>query len=157
MSGRERTGRRDLLMSRWHREESIRRWLTAAQAAKLERIDIDSAEACPYCHHTIALIEEKNSARSPGSFSVRNTVLLADDAKIPAYCVTYLCICGISGDSHETKDGCDVTSIQLLQVAPIRGEIQNMKPAVYAYWLHSLRVTHVCAPDLSANQGDGTQ
>lgn len=144
MSGAERTGRRDLLMSRWHRVDSIRRYMHTADASKLERIDIDYAAACPRCHRTIALIEEKNSAKSPAGFSTRNTELLANDAKIPAYCVTYICTCGITGDKHETTDSCDVSSIQLMQVAPMQGEVRTMQPRVYAYWLLALRTTHQC-------------
>jgi hypothetical protein len=144
VSDAERTGRRDLLMSRWHRKESVGRWLTKTQAAMLEKIDIDSAEACPFCHHTIALIEEKNSTRSPESFTTRNTRLLADDAKIPAYCVTYTCVCGVAGEGHETRDECDVARVQLMQIAPVRGEVQRMQPECYAKWLLSLREACEC-------------
>jgi hypothetical protein len=142
MSDCERTGRRDLLMSRWHRPKSVRRWLSAAEAAMLERIDLDYLAACPFCHHAVALIEEKNSASSPATFSTRNTANLASDAGVPAFCVTYTCVCGVTGDVHETRNDCDIASVQVQQVWPEVGSVTKMEPGDYARWLLTLRIEH---------------
>lgn len=156
MSSKERTGRRDLLYSTWHREESFRRFMTPVEAAKIEQIDIDSAEACPFCHKTLALVETKNSEYPPSRFPTRNTALLARDAGIPAFCVTYTCACGVTGESHETKDGCDIAHLQRQQIAPVLGEVIQHEPREYAIWLLALRERCQCLDELGDETASNT-
>ena len=144
MSDKERTGKRDLLYSTWHRKQSFTRYMSAKEAAMVEMIDIDHAEACPFCHKTLALNESKNSLRSPKEFSSRNTANLARQAGIPAFVTTYVCVCGVIGESHETREGCDIASLQLQQVAPLVGEVIPQSPEQHATWLLQLRSTCGC-------------
>lgn len=159
MSDRERSGRRDLLYSGWHRPQRISRFITRVQAAQLEMVDLDDVESCPTCHRTLALIETKNSANDPGSFPAYITATLAIDAGIRAFCVCYTCTCGVTGDKHETRDGCDIAEFRVQQIAPLgAAEVLHMTPAVYAYWLHAFRIEHwrfICAnPPLRSQDED---
>lgn len=149
MSHTERTGRRDLLYSRWHRPAQIRRYVGGVKAAQLEMIDLDSIETCPICHMPLALGETKNSSRDPNSFPSRNTANLAVKAGIPAFVVCYTCVCGVTGEKHETQDDCDITEFRVQQIAPDRAAAVSMRPNVYAYWLYAFRAEHFkgsCSP-----------
>lgn len=159
MSGAERTGRRDLLYSGWHRPARIRRHIGAVAAAALEMIDIDDVESCPTCHRTLALIETKNSSNDPLSFPTYITEQLAIEAGLPAFCACYTCVCGVTGDKHETRDGCDIAEFRVQQIAPERGELLHMTPRNYAYWLHAFRTLHwqhICASPPVRYTEDGT-
>lgn len=155
MSDRERSGRRDLLYSRWHRSGSLAKagYMPMRDAVKLECIDIDWCETCPYCHQPLALIETKNSAKPPTSFTATITAKLAAAARIQAFCVTYICVCTVDGDQHETLLGCTIESFQRQQIEPYSSRVESFSPAEYAGWLLSLRKLCKC---LSASQGDRT-
>jgi hypothetical protein len=142
MSGNERTGRRDLLYSRWHRTNSTSRFIGGVRASHLEMIDLDDVESCPTCHRTVALIETKNSSSDPVSFPVYITANLAADASRPAFCVCYTCVCGVTGDKHQTCDSCDIAEFRVQQIAPDLGDLLHMTPRAFAYWLHAFRVQH---------------
>lgn len=133
MSHHERTGRRDLLYSGWHRPSRIRRYVDAVTAAKLLAVDIDWCEACVHCSRPLALVETQESRRTPKPATI--TGRLAVMAGIPAYSVSYT----------PTDDGGDIAEFRVRQVAPERGDPLVMTPAVYAYWLWGLRRTHDCA------------
>ena len=148
MSDGERTGRRDLLYSGWHRPQRVREFIGGAKAAHLLMIDLDSVEYCPTCHRTLVLIETKNSSSDPASFPVYVMTALAAEAGLRAFCVCYTCVCGVTGDKHETRPGCDIEEFRVQQVAPQQGELLHMTPRAYAYWLHAFRVEHwqhICA------------
>ena len=154
MSDAERTGRRDLLYSRWHRPAAIRRYVGAVKAAQLEMIDLDSLESCPICHMPLALGETKNSLNDPAAFTARNTVNLANEAKVPAFVVCYSCTCGVTGQRHETADDCDIAEFRVRQVAPEEGSTIPMRPNVYAYWLHAFRTEHYKSSGCSPRAGE---
>lgn len=146
MSDQERTGRRDLLYSRWHRPEHISRFFEGGLIPRLlKMIDLDAIEYCARCRKVLALIETKNSSNDPEHFPSYITAGLAGDASVPAFTVCYTCRCGITGDKHETKQDCDIAEFRVQQVAPGTGELMHMQPKVYAYWLHSFREAHHCA------------
>lgn len=148
MSGSERSGRRDLLYSGWHRVERMREFIGGLKARHNKMIDLDDVEYCPTCNRALVLIETKNSANDPASFPTYVTATLAIDAGICAFCVCYTCVCGVTGDKHETSDGCDVAEFRVRQIAPGPGETLRMTPEAYAYWLYAFRVDHwriICA------------
>jgi hypothetical protein len=143
VSTRERTGVRDLTYSKWHRAESVARFLTLSRAAKLTMIDIDGCEYCCYCSVTLALIETQNSTRGPKPATV--TKRLARDAGKSAYSVSYT----------PNDDSSDITGFAVRQLWPETGLSFEASPTEYAEWLESLRTEHfaeraqrggVCAP-----------
>lgn len=154
MSDHERSGRRDLLYSGWHRPAEIRRYIGAVKAAQLEMIDVDSLESCPVCHKPLALGETKNSSKEPSAFSARNTVNLASEAQIPAFVVCYTCICGVTGEKHETREDCDIAEFRVQQRWPVLEAVICMTPNVYAYWLYAFRVDHYRRTGCSPKAGE---
>jgi hypothetical protein len=131
MSQQERTGTRDLLYSRWHRYEQIRRFLPVRVAAMLKAIDVDWCEACHFCNAPVALIETQQSTRNPKPAAV--TARLAQMAGIPAFSVSYT---ATSADD-------DIGSFVIQRIAPDATEdAVTMEPATYACWLLGLRLEH---------------
>jgi len=130
MSSQERTGTRDLLYSKWHREASIRRFLPARCAYDLGMIDIDACEYCRYCNLPLALVETQRSTFGPKSATV--TEALARLAGLPAFSVSY----------RATEDGEDIAEFRVQQITPAQGEARRLTPAEYAEWLLSLRFPH---------------
>jgi len=133
MSSRERTGVRDLRYSRWHREDSVRRYLTAREAWSLGYIDIDDCEFCRHCKVPLALIETQVSDGQPKAAPV--TARLAWLAGIPAYSVSV-----VPGDVEE------IALFRVQQIAPTRGSVEPMLPGAYARLLRGFRDRHLCEP-----------
>jgi hypothetical protein len=130
MSFHERTGHRDLAMSRWQRPQNIRRHLPDWRwASLLPQIDIDSLQVCPFCAARLAMIEYQESARAPKA--AQWTQGLAEDAGVPAFSLSYM----TDGDG-------DVTHFRLRQLSPTRTATANMTPRRYARWLCDLRRDH---------------
>jgi len=131
MSSQERTGVRDLLYSRWHREGSVRDYLTKREAWSLGYIDIDACEYCRHCKAPLALIETQVSDGQPKGAPV--TAELARLAGIPAYSVSV-----VAGDAEEIARFC------VQQIAPTRGSVESMLPSAYARLLLGFRDRHLC-------------
>jgi hypothetical protein len=130
MSQAERTGVRDLLYSRWHRQDSINRFIGIRSAAMLKVVDIDWCEACQFCSQPVALIETQESKRAPKAATI--TQNLADLSKLPAYSVSY----------EPSADGRDIDGFAVQMIAPSLGEVARMMPYQYAKWLLALRDEH---------------
>lgn len=129
MSQRERTGKRDLLYSRWHRSASTRRFLGAMRAARLCMIDLDAVEYCHGCSTPVVLIEVKHHMASAPSMRV--TKVLAEMCGLPAYLVRY----------WPNPNGDDIATFAVRNRS---GDVREMSPSAYANWLWSLRSTHHC-------------
>lgn len=95
----ERTGKRSLTYSAWHRRDSIKRFLAGEEvlASRLTMIDIDGAyvEAKhPYDRPPVALIETVETSRQlkPGDYYHKNVNILyqlGKKAEIPVFLVLY--------------------------------------------------------------------
>jgi len=127
---KERSGKRDLSYSIWHRKTCGRH---------LYCIDIDAVEYCPRCNEPLALIE---LAVDIGQ-EHKSTVVMANLAKkagVPAYLVFY------------AKDASDsIQSFRVSQEYPRMTDERQMTPFEYQMFLCSLRYRHKCyktAPDL---------
>lgn len=129
MSDKERTGVRDQTYSGWHRRDSQQQYLSTREAWELGMIDIDSLEYCRYCYKPLALIETQVSENDPKDAPVMAG--LATRASINAYSVSYV----------KSVDG-QIELFRVRQLAPERGQVQDMIPKVYSFFLHSLRVNH---------------
>lgn len=140
MSQRERTGQRDLTYSRWHRQESTRRFLGVSIAAKLTAIDIDWCEACAFCSTPLALIETQRSGAAPKS--ARITRELAYRADLAAYSVSY------AVDS----DG-EISAFRVQSIHPESDLVQEMSPFDYAGWLWALRQQHYFSTECGLKTG----
>lgn len=132
MSLHERTGERDLLLSRWHRPESTGRYLTKERAEKLSAVDIDFCEYCDFCKAPLALIEAQCSTAPPKA--ARITCEVAALSQLHAYSVSYT----------PTADGVDLARIRWRRLYPPPwSPTVDMRPADYAQWLWSLRSRHL--------------
>lgn len=133
MSLHERWGTRDLTYSRWHRPESISRYIPAADALRLDMIDLDAIEVCHDCRQPLMLLE---LARDIGQPYKATTILreLALRANAPAA----LCFYTVDG-SH------DIARFRIRSVQPPNPHEHIVTPVQYARWLHSLRTRHSCA------------
>lgn len=129
MSLDERTGKRDLLYSGWHRTQSIRRFLPYRVAATLKVVDIDWCEACHWCSEPVALIETQESDRGPKPAVI--TQNLARLAGLRAFSVSY----------HRGEDG-DIDYFYVKQIAPASPWNTQMRPEEYAGFLAALRDQH---------------
>ena len=157
MSQQERTGWRPLLYSRWHRSESVRRFIGSSPAARLKAIDIDWCEACPYCNRPLALIETEKSATKTRPKDAPITVNLARAAGIGAYSVIYvpslpLLRCADCGREHEDPAD-DVLRFYVRRLHPECSVIADMSPGGYAAWLLALRVCD-CTGSLNNRDSD---
>jgi hypothetical protein len=133
VSSEERTGRRDLTYSGWHREDVIRSYgLTRYQAWLLGLIDIDGCEYCRHCREPLVLIETQVSARAPKPAPV--TAVLAKRAGIPAYSVSIELVGG------------EPVMFRFRRLEPPLDTIKEMEPREFAWWLLSLRTEHECTP-----------
>lgn len=132
MSAKERTGKRDLTYSGWHRVASIRRYgLSARDAARLGMIDVDACEYCACCGEPLALIETQVSDGKPKQAPV--TARLAALAGIPAYSVSI-----VFGDQEV------IAFFRVQRIQPEHPLIQVMLPHEYAGWLLAMRDNHLC-------------
>lgn len=137
MSDHERTGERDLTYSKWHRQDSVSRYIPGDAAWGLGLVDIDGCEYCRACGKPLALIETQASAREPKTARVMQE--LAAMAGIDAYSVSY----------QKGRDG-EIELFRVRQVHPGQGVVQVMLPNIYAVFLHSLRINHRCAKQAAA-------
>src|SRR5205823_1287211 len=132
MSLHERLGHRDLTYSRWHRPDSIGRFLPSDEARQLTYIDLDAIEACDGCYEPLALLE---LARDIGQSHKATSIMarLAERAEIPAGLVFYA-----------VDELGEIVRFRVRAAWP-RGEREHvMTPAAYARWLQSLRRRHTC-------------
>lgn len=136
MSHGERTGKRSLVYSGWHRPSSIKRYINITAAAKLSMIDVDACEYCCFCSTPVALIETQESLAPPKS--ARVLTVLARMAGIPAYSV-----------SVAVEDE-DVVGFRLQQLGVLGAPVTDLAPAEYARWLVRLRDGHRCTQDVAA-------
>jgi hypothetical protein len=129
MSYHERTGIRDLLYSRWHRPDSIRRFLGLARAVKLHAIDVDWCEACCYCSRPLALVETQEAGRSK---SAKVTTYLGQMAGLPVYTIGY------TANTERT----DLLCFAVRQLLPQQTVEEILTPCEMAEWLEALRIPH---------------
>lgn len=132
MSLHERTGRRDLTYSAWHRPPSIGRFLPPEVARALTYIDVDAVEVCDDCGEPLLLIE---LARDVGQAHKPTTIMqrLARRADLPAALSFY-----------RVGDDSDIDSFRVRLVEPASTGELVLSPASYECWLRSLRETHRC-------------
>ena len=127
---KERSGKRDLSYSIWHRKTGGRH---------LYSIDIDAVEYCLRCKEPLALIELAVDIGQEHKSTVVMTNL-AKKAGVPAYLVFY------------TKDASDsIQSFRVSQRYPRKTEEKQMTTFEYQMFLCSLRYRHKCykaAPSL---------
>jgi hypothetical protein len=132
VSQAERTGVRDLTYSRWHRADSIRRYLPPTTAAKLTAIDVDWCEACCFCFTPLALIETQVSTAPPKKAAITRALALM--AGIGAFSVSIV----------RAPDGDDIAMFRFQSLTEDDAPIRDMQPPVYALFLWSLRDQHRC-------------
>lgn len=123
MSRHERTGKRDLTYSAWHR----------TLGDELTYIDVDACEYCAVCRRPLLLIEV---ARDVGQRNKPASVLqaLANLAGLPAIVALY----SVSNDV--------LTGFRVQRVAPaFSSEWVSMTPHQYAKGLTWYRRRHDCA------------
>ena len=130
MSMHERTGKRDLTYSAWHRPESLKQYLGNYQAQQLHVIDIDWCEYCPRCYMPLALIETQHGDRPPKRAYV--TERLAQLLGIPLWSVSYI----------TDTDGTIIAFRR--QILWPKAPEERVTPALYARWLADLRTGHIC-------------
>lgn len=133
MSENERTGSRDLSYSRWHRSNSLKRFVGARAAFECAVIDIDWCEYCRLCKNPIALIETQRSRANPKPAPV--TAMTARLAQIRAYSVSYWL----------TDAADDIAGFKVQMVCPEHGPVVEMIPQQYAEFLVNLHGFHECA------------
>lgn len=129
MSDEERTGKRDLTYSRWHRRRSLAQYIDMDRANEVHQIDIDWCEYYFACKLPIALIETQQSKAPPKP--ARVTSELARMAGIDAYSVSY-----------RTNEAGEITGFARSQLVPIVTKAVEETPTEYARWLWMLRVAH---------------
>ena len=122
----ERTGRRDLTYSSWHRG------IEPYTQSDLPYVDLDAVEYCRKCDEPLALVE---LAQDVGQEFKATTVMrkLAAKAGLPAYLVFY----------KKGEDG-DIVSFRVRQVRPQYTGFVEMTPDEYVSFLRSLRANHAC-------------
>jgi hypothetical protein len=128
MSGEERTGKRDLTYSKWHRRATMSAYIGRWRAENVSMIDIDCCEYCWACGEPLALVETQRSNSGPKE--ARVTSSLAVLAGIDAYSVSY----------RATDDV--ITGFSVRQLVPQRTEPVDVTPEHYARWLWTLREAH---------------
>lgn len=129
MSDEERTGKRDLTYSQWHRRSSLSEHIGKVRAECLHMIDVDCCEYCFACGEPIALVETQKSESNPKPARVTST--LAKMAGIECYSVSYRV------DSNDK-----ITSFARKQLVPVETKPVEETPEQYARWLWMLRVAH---------------
>jgi hypothetical protein len=144
VSADERTFQRDLTYGLWHRWRNIKQFV-GEDAKFLTQIDIDFCEYCIHCNTPLALIETQRSVRDPKN--ARVTENLARMAGIEAYSVSYAV--GSEGV---------IESFRVRQLAPVRSEVFALTPYMYARFVRSLRIGHVCDDSQhDRSSGDGVR
>jgi hypothetical protein len=129
MSRHERTGKRDLTFSAWHR--TLRDDLTY--------VDIDKCGYCTRCKDPLYLAE---IAYDTGAYKTATvTRNLAIKAGIPALVVLY-----------KTNENGEIIQFRVRKIAPEYGEWITATPRALADWFERHHDAHVCiaAPRLRA-------
>ena len=132
MSDVERFGVRDLTYSRWHRVDSISRFVGREVAEELTYIDVDVLEYCRVCREPLLLAE---LARDVGQNHKNTTVLvmLAKAANVPAIVVLYR----IAGE--------DIDRFRVKNLWPRRdSQWKYYRPDEFASRLWLIRERHRC-------------
>ena len=139
MSDRERYGQRDLTYSRWHRIDSIQRYITHKEAWHLGMIDIDDCEYCRHCYEPLALIELAQDVGQEYKPSMV-TAKLAERANVPAFQVFY----------SKTKAG-DISEFRLTSLSNTDYADAVLGPCEFAQFLVSFHEKHSCPKRSTAN------
>lgn len=131
MSRYERTGKRSLAYSQWHR--------TLPHSVTM--IDVDGLEYCQRCRAPLAVIE---TARDVGQAVKPATVLrrLAKAANVPAYVLLYTVDEG--AEQREDWVNC-IRSFRARRAHPDETEYRQMTPLQMAQLLVRIHTQHVCA------------
>lgn len=132
MSQEERTGHRDLTYSRWHRQQSVKRYLGVERAAKLSMIDIDDVEYCWACKEPLLIIETA-CANGVKCKTALVSEAVARRSQLPAAIVLYTV----------DPSGEDIASFHVRRLQPQADkDWEVMNPSQYAEWLWSFREEH---------------
>ena len=135
MSLEEKSGRRDLSYSKWHRPDSIGRFVGGKAAAnRLSMFDIDAVELCAECNEPLAIFELVQDHGQPMRKSTYWLEACARRMEVEAYLVFY----------RVAEDG-DVVRFTTRRLLPEPSRFKRMTPAGYAAFLVALRRRH--APD----------
>lgn len=130
MSAIERYGTRDLTYSRWHRAESMKRFVSWEEAEQADMIDIDWLESCAACGNPLWLTE---TAQDVGQVkSARYLTALAIRARVPCFLVLYTA----------DEDG----DIVLFRVRLTTSDepMRELSPSQWAQIMSHLRGKHEC-------------
>jgi len=150
MPHEERTGKRSLTYSEWHRVKSIRRFAPEVVAARLTMIDIDGVfvEAKhPYDRKPVALVETVETGKSlkPTDYYYKNVNILyqlGKAANVPVFLVLYK-------PDHATRnpaapDHPDIAEFYIKEWWPNRSKKWKVcNPKQYANFLICLRQSHI--------------
>jgi hypothetical protein len=135
----ERTGRRSLCYSGWHRPDSTGRYVGRRAASDMTMIDVDACEYCCRCREPLALIETQESLGVPKWAPVMQR--LAELAGIPAFSIS------VAVD-HSCQPSerclCDPVSFRVARLSPLHADLGTLDPAGMARFLLSLRGDHAC-------------
>lgn len=123
MSAKERTGKRCLAYSRWHRE----------QGRELAAIDIDFVEYCVYCNEPLALVETTRDV-GQGYKATTVTQALAQKAGLEVWLVYY----SVEGEEGKEK----VTRVRVQRVYPGKTKIVFATPEQWRVRLLKMRSEH---------------
>lgn len=89
MSKSEITGKRDLTYSRWHRADSISRYVGTEKAQELTMTDVDCVEYDYTGMYPVGLIETAQDNGKQDEKYIKPFRRLAETVKVPAYLVLY--------------------------------------------------------------------
>ena len=130
MSQEERTGWRDLSYSRWHRTESMQRFMPRPVAEKMFMWDADFYEVCAYCGEAVAL---KEIQRSPGVPKAADKLCrLGMRSHLPVYSISY----------WPSADDKDIDVFRVQRRYPYYEEVHEFTPEEYAWFIVRLRNDH---------------
>lgn len=132
MSEREGTGQRPNAYSRWHRTDSIQRYVGTRDAFNLAMLDIDSVDYCRRCRDVVAMVELAEGLHQTGKVAIV-TQQAAQRLQVPAYIVLY-----------EVDRNNDITCFRVRQMAPRIGQWVDLTPRAWAEHLVKLHRDHIC-------------
>ena len=115
--------------SDWHRQASLKRWLSSLDAWRCAMIDIDDVEWCPWCYEPLALIEVKHIDEKAQAWTV--TRKLAERAGLPGYKLVW---------SNDTDAADEPTAFHLHD----GDTVTNLDASELARFLVDLRDRHQC-------------
>ena len=135
MSDEERTYKRDLTFSQWHRR----------LGSRCPAINIDWLEYCP-CHNLLAVIEDAyDTGAEKNSYK---TAALANQAHIPAWTVLYKASepqaisCPTCGQKTDRRAVGTLTEARVQQIAPKKTGWKRLSKTELADWYK--RTVHAC-------------